>query len=70
MGTFTEFYMGLVKFINYKLFSDLGLPYPMAVQDMPIEGETYKTGELRTMQANVRKMFEAGQENEDVDADF
>jgi pescadillo protein len=25
MGTFLEFYQGLVKFVNYKLFSDAGL---------------------------------------------
>ena len=25
MGTFTEFYISLLKFVNFKLFSDLGL---------------------------------------------
>ena len=30
MGTFTEFYIGLLKFINYKLFSDCGMAYPVA----------------------------------------
>ena len=29
MGTFTEFYMALLKFTNFKLYSDLGLTYPM-----------------------------------------
>jgi len=32
MGTFLEFYQGLVKFVNYKLFSDAGLQYP--IKDM------------------------------------
>ena len=29
MGTFTDFYMALLKFVNFKLFSDISLPYPM-----------------------------------------
>ena len=28
MGTFTEFYISLLRFVNFKLFSDLGMPYP------------------------------------------
>ena len=39
MGTFTEFYMSLLKFINFKLYSDLGLSYPLAT--MPISNEVY-----------------------------
>lgn len=58
MGTFTEFYMGLLKFINYKLYSDLGLTYPMA--SLPISNEVYQTEEVRVMQANARKLFERG----------
>ena len=37
MGTFTEFYMALLKFVNFKLFSDLGLPYPIEQADYPLE---------------------------------
>jgi pescadillo protein len=33
MGTFTEFYIALLKFVNYKLFSDCGMTYP--VSDFP-----------------------------------
>jgi hypothetical protein len=29
MSTFLEFYQGLLKFVNYKLFSDAGLQYPL-----------------------------------------
>jgi hypothetical protein len=28
MNTFLEFYVALLKFINYKLYTDLGLKYP------------------------------------------
>ena len=38
MGTFTEFYIALLKFANYKLFSDLGMPYP--IEQFPVTGET------------------------------
>jgi pescadillo len=29
MGTFLEFYRALLKFINFKLFTDLGHKYPL-----------------------------------------
>ena len=41
MGSFLEFYMGLLKFTNFKLYSDLGLPYPMTETDIPIKEEIY-----------------------------
>ena len=52
MGTFTEFYMSLLKFINFKLYTDLGLSYPMQPEGLPIaggDGEYYKAGEVREM---------------------
>jgi pescadillo protein len=58
MGTFTEFYMALLKFVNFKLYSDLGLPYPMAESDLPVNGEFYKSAEMREMQSNARKLFD------------
>ena len=39
MGTFTEFYIALLKFVNFKLFSDLGLPYPIEQSDFPLEAK-------------------------------
>ena len=39
MGSFLEFYMGLLRFTNFKLYSDLGLPYPMA--EFPIKEDIY-----------------------------
>ena len=28
MNTFLEFYLSLLRFVNYKLFTDVGLEYP------------------------------------------
>ena len=28
IGTFKEFYVALMRFVNFKLYKDLGLPYP------------------------------------------
>lgn len=58
MSTFTEFYMSLLKFVNFKLYSDLGLRYPMGVADLPISGEFFKAAEVREMQTNARKLFD------------
>lgn len=35
MGTFTEFYIGLLKFVNFKLFSDLRMQYPLDEATFP-----------------------------------
>ena len=34
IGTFREFYVALLRFINYKLFSDLGMAYPPKIQGL------------------------------------
>lgn len=34
MGTFLEFYIALLKFVNYKLFSDLSMSYPVAEKEL------------------------------------
>jgi len=36
MGTFLEFYMALLKFANFKLFTDMGLSYPLTAESLPI----------------------------------
>jgi len=47
MGTFTEFYIAFLRFINFKLFSDLGMAYPA---DIPLNDNLYydcvKVGKL------------------------
>jgi len=68
MGTFTEFYMSLLKFINFKLYSDLGLPYPMGEADMPIKDDIYKPDAIRVMQQSARKLFDQGAEDSDDNA--
>ncbi len=73
MGSFLEFYMNLLKFTNYKLYSDLGLSYPMTENDIPIKEEIYQTEQVRTMQAKARKLFEKGAEEAEesiVDQEF
>ena len=65
MGTFVEFYMALLKFTNYKLFSDLGLPYPVSAYPVSGDvhsGEHFDVTKVREMQTAVRKLFD---ENED-----
>ena len=60
--------MALLKFTNYKLFSDLGLPYP--VTDYPVSGaintgEHFDVTRVREMQTNVRKLFDANEDKQD-----
>ena len=70
MGTFTEFYIALLKFTNYKLFSDLGLPYP--IEDFPISrgaeagagGQFLDVEKISQFQIHARKLFDAGAEDE------
>lgn len=70
MGTFTEFYIALLKFTNYKLFSDLGLPYP--VQDFPVAtgavsgagGQYFDVEKIQKHQTSARKLFDADSNSE------
>jgi hypothetical protein len=63
MGTFTEFYIALLRFVNYKLFTDCGMAYPFAEHP-----EYLECPKIKELQAKVRKLFDQG-ENE-IDESF
>jgi len=75
MGTFMEFYTALMRFVNFKLFSDLGMPYPVVPDQFPVSevnGTYYDCARVRDMQAYTRKLFGEGQAKNQaiVDKDF
>ena len=54
MGTFLEFYMALLKFVNFKLFSDCRLPYPLKDQAPLNADQQYLCPvKVKQMQAHV-----------------
>jgi len=59
MGTFLEFYTGLLRFVNFKLFSDLGLEYPVAFDKDQIFVDP---DNIKEMQAYARKKFQDSNE--------
>lgn len=34
MGTFLEFYLTMLKFINFKLYSEIGMEYPPEIDNI------------------------------------
>jgi pescadillo protein len=67
MGTFLEFYQGLVKFINYKLFSDAGLQYPIKEINPVSRTSVYlDPSKVRQMQQHIGKLFSDARENHDA----
>ena len=60
MGTFTEFYISLLRFVNFKLYSDLGLSYP---HEVPLVDEQhYDNDKVRALQKAAREKFAAAEE--------
>jgi len=53
MTTFLEFYIALMKFINHKLFADLGLDPKKAIEEAYLLGKY-----LNKVQMNVEKVAE------------
>lgn len=54
MGTFLEFYQALLKFTNYKLFSDIGQKYPLGDQYPVSQSSTYlNPDKVKAMQQHV-----------------
>lgn len=65
MGTFLEFYQGLLKFINYKLYSDCGIPYPLKDMYPVSETSVYLCpAKVRQMQSHIGKLFQQAREQE------
>lgn len=81
MGTFLEFHQAHLKFVLYKLFSDLGMKYPLQGCDQPwnmkVAGQ-YDSQKVRALQTTVTKVFKQGggaaargyEEDAEVDPNF
>lgn len=54
MGTFLEFYQALLKFVNYKLFSDVGMKYPL---ENPQNTTYLDVAKTRKMQQHISSLF-------------
>jgi pescadillo protein len=61
MLTFLEFYRAMVKFVNFKLYSDLGLEYPPKRH----EAKDAASAEIAALEAEMR---EAGKAREEAEA--
>lgn len=58
IGTFREFYVALLRFINFKLYSDLGLSYPPKLTGLNDEELYLDTNEIRKYQELAKKKFQ------------
>jgi pescadillo protein len=65
IGTFREFYVALLRFVNFKLFKDLGLPYPpkdvkgISTDFLDEGNQIYlRTDQMRQLQAIAQKKFQ------------
>ena len=65
IGTFREFYVALLRFVNFKLYKDLGMSYPPQKirgisTDLQEEGiQVYlQTDQIRQLQAVAQKKFQ------------
>ena len=64
MSTFLEFYIALVRFVNHKLFVDLGFKHPLPAElvNMKNEDTLYlDVQQVQQMQKQARKKFEQAQ---------
>ena len=67
MGTFLEFYQGLLKFVNYKLFSDIGQQYPIKdTFPQSVTSVYYDTKKVKQMQEHVQKLFSQAREDDNI----
>ena len=63
MNTFLEFYLALLRFVNHKLFVDLGFKHPPEyLQQQQDENRIYFDVEkIQELQKQARKKFEQSQ---------
>ena len=65
MSTFLEFYQALLKFINYKLFVEIGFKYPMesSMREsfLKADGIYLDSEKMKVLQAQARKKIDAAQ---------
>jgi hypothetical protein len=66
MSTFLEFYRALLKFINFKLFTDLGQKYPPEYFQLEKNRNRLylDSVQVQAMQKQSRKRFEQGQQSD------
>lgn len=69
MGTFLEFYQGLLKFVNYKLMSDIGVTYPLASDMLPESANSayFDCPKVQQLQSHVSGLFNSAQDEMIVD---
>lgn len=59
MSTFREFYVALLRFINFKVFSDLGVAYPPQLNSLADEEVHLECSQVRELQDSASKKFQA-----------
>ena len=58
MGTFLEFYTALLRFINFKLFSDMGFEYPVKLNELAIPDSLWLDPQvIKKMQKQAMQKF-------------
>jgi pescadillo protein len=57
MTTFLEFYLSLLKFVNHKLFSDLGMTSSVILAHAYDEDNNLKVAFIKTLQKQALKKF-------------
>ena len=58
MSTFLEFHLALLRFVNFKLFSDLGMQYPPEYLDKHVDDIYLDVPAIKEMQKISRKKFD------------